>query len=200
MTSRFHTGITERVLEALRSGVKGTIADVVAATGLTHQQVSDGLKNLARTKGVLKPCLVRRKSYGLYELLTAPVVLAPVPKLKAAPAAKARAIKPAPVAPPKPAIVAAPTPAQSKRFVVGQTFREFEVIAGDEIFKTLLRGGDVRMLLRSEGARSLIRKFQSMRASAASQQSAPARAAHASSPGAANYALDGADLSTQAGG
>jgi hypothetical protein len=132
--------------------------------------------------------------------------LLPPPPYKPPPAAKLREVNsaappPAPVAPPKPVIVAAPPP-KPKGARVSDSFGADELIAGDELFKTLLRGGDVRMLLRSEAARSLIQKFQTMRARSASKQSASASPGIAASSPTIHYAPgNGADTSTtHAGG
>lgn len=51
-----------------------------------------------------------------------------------------------------------------------QSFTVDEVNALDAIFSTLLRGGDVRILIRSKAASTLPRKILAMRGSIARQQ------------------------------
>lgn len=57
-----------------------------------------------------------------------------------------------------------------------QSFTVDEVNALDAIFSTLLRGGDVRVLIRSKAASTLPRKILAMRGSIARQKAAPGAA------------------------
>lgn len=63
-----------------------------------------------------------------------------------------------------------PKKKEGTRIVAAQSFNADEVTCMHEIFTALMRGGDPRVLLRSEAGKNIFRKVNSMKASVERQK------------------------------